>query len=64
MTNPVTFLKKVTNQNDLSQFLKRKRLELGLKLEDLSEGVCSSSYLSRIENNVVEASETYYKALL
>lgn len=63
MTNPVTFLKKVTNQNDLSQFLKRKRLELGLKLEDLSEGVCSSSYLSRIENNVVEASETYYKAL-
>ncbi len=63
MTNPFSFLKKVTNQNDLSQFLKRKRLELGLKLEDLSEGVCSSSYLSRIENNVVEANETYYKAL-
>ena len=34
----------------MSEFLKRKRMEMGFKLEDLSNGVCSVSYLSRIEN--------------
>lgn len=56
-------LKKGNLQNDLSQFLKRKRLEMGLKLEDLCLGVCSCSYLSRIENSLVEVNPTYYKAL-
>lgn len=59
-----TKIKKVTGQqNDLSNFLKRKRLEMGLKLEELSSGICSTSYLSRIENNLVEVDQTYYKAL-
>ncbi|MCI6716432.1 MAG: helix-turn-helix transcriptional regulator [Mollicutes bacterium] len=47
----------------MSEFLKRKRMEMGFKLEDLSNGVCSVSYLSRIENNAVDVKENYYKAL-
>ena len=47
----------------MAEFLKRRRIEMGIKLEDLSCGVCSPSYLSRIENNIVDVSEDYYKAL-
>lgn len=36
---------------------------MGIKLEDLSEGICSTSYLSRIENNIVEVDDTYFEAL-
>jgi len=63
MTNQLEKIKNSTSQSDLSKLLKRKRLEMGLKLEDLSQGICSSSYLSRIENSVVEANQSYYKAL-
>lgn len=64
MINTITKIKKNNhNQNDLSQFLKRKRIELGIRLEDLSSGICSTSYLSRIENNVVDVGSSYYQAL-
>ena len=43
----------------MAEFLKRRRIEMGIKLEDLSCGVCSPSYLSRIENNIVDVSEDY-----
>ena len=32
-------------------FLKRKRIEKGLKLQEVASGICSISYLSRVENN-------------
>lgn len=47
----------------LSRFLKRRRLELGKTLEEVSEGVCSTSYLSKIENCVVDVDESYFKML-
>jgi transcriptional regulator with XRE-family HTH domain len=49
--------------NSYAKFLKRKRTEQRRTLEDVSKGVCSPSYLSKIENNTVEVSEDYFKAL-
>lgn len=54
---------KFNAQADLSLFLKRRRLELGIKLEELSNGICSTSYLSRIENALVDVDDSYMKAL-
>ncbi len=51
------------NQKKYSVFLKRKRLEKKLTLEYLADGVCAISYLSRIENNLVEVSEEYFVKL-
>lgn len=47
----------------LSRFLKRRRLELGKTLEEVSEGVCSTSYLSKIENCLVDVDESYFQML-
>lgn len=44
-------------------FLKRKRIENNMTLEELASGVCAVSYLSRIENNLVDVSEEYYVQL-
>lgn len=55
--------KNITFQGDMAKFIKRRRIELGLKLEELSEGICSVSYLSRIENNLVEVDDSYYELL-
>lgn len=41
-----------------SYFLKRKRKEKGLKLEDVASGICSISYLSRVENNQIVPDES------
>ena len=46
-----------------SQLLKRKRLEQNRTLEEVSKGICSPSYLSKIENGQVDADAIYYKAL-
>lgn len=47
----------------LSKFLKRRRNELGKTLEEVSEGICSTSYLSKIENCQVEVDESYFSML-
>jgi transcriptional regulator with XRE-family HTH domain len=47
----------------LSRFLKRRRIELGKTLEEVSEGICSTSYLSKIENCLVDVDESYFKML-
>ena len=49
--------------NKLAKFLKRRRIELGLTLESVSEGICSTSYLSKIENCQVEVDATYFTLL-
>ena len=41
-----------------SYFLKRIRKEKGLKLEDVASGICSISYLSRLENNQIVPDES------
>lgn len=52
------------NENKkMAKFLKRRRQELGLTLEHVSEGICSTSYLSKIENCQVEVDETYFNLL-
>lgn len=47
----------------LAKFLKRRRIELGYTLEEASEGICSTSYLSKIENCQVEVDDNYYSML-
>jgi transcriptional regulator with XRE-family HTH domain len=39
--------------------IKYKRKELGLTLEEASEDICSISYLSKVENNTISASDEY-----
>ena len=52
------------SSNDFySLLLKRKRLEKGLKLEDVASGICSISYLSRLENNQTEGKDENLKLL-
>ena len=41
-------------QKELARILKAKRLEQGKSLEEVSKGICSTSYLSRLENNQVK----------
>lgn len=55
--------KNVVNAKEKASFLRRKRLEQGKKLEEVAEGICSVSYLSRIEKNQVEVNEEYYRSL-
>lgn len=54
----------LTNENKkMAKFLKRRRLELGLTLEHVSDGICSTSYLSKIENCQVDVDDIYYNLL-
>ncbi len=50
-------------KNFIGSFLKLKRIEKGITQEELCEGICTPSYLSRIENNHVVADENIYKLL-
>lgn len=50
-------------QMELSKVLKAKRLEQGKSLEEVASGICSTSYLSRIENNLVKMQEPYMQLL-
>jgi tetratricopeptide (TPR) repeat protein len=49
--------------NCIGQFIKLKRLEKGIRQDVLCEGICTVSYLSRIENNHVIADENIYHLL-
>lgn len=51
------------NNDFYPYFLKRKRIEKGMKLEDVASGICSISYLSRIENNQMIPNEDNLKLL-
>lgn len=46
--------------NNLGSFLKLKRIEKNIRQDDLCRGICTPSYLSRIENNHVVADEEIY----
>lgn len=46
------------------RLIKFHRQQQGLKQDDVSMGVCTPSYLSRIENGVVIAEQTVYEMLL
>jgi|HigsolmetaAR206D_1030411.scaffolds.fasta_scaffold00003_48 tetratricopeptide (TPR) repeat protein len=48
----------------IGSFIKLKRMELNLSQEQLCEGICASSYLSRIENNKLIPDGEIYRLLL
>lgn len=52
-----------SEQRELAMLLKNKRIEQGRKLEDVASGICSTSYLSRIENNQVKLQDPYLRML-
>jgi HTH-type transcriptional regulator, quorum sensing regulator NprR len=43
--------------------IRYKRKELNMTLEEVCEGICSLSYLSKVENNLICASEEYIEKL-
>ena len=50
----------ITNNSDnIGSILKHHRLKLNLTLEDSAEGICSISYLSKIENSLIRPSQKY-----
>lgn len=50
-------------QKQIAKILKAKRIEKKMNLEELSEGICSISYLSRMENGFVKLQDPYVKKL-
>ncbi|RKO61781.1 helix-turn-helix domain-containing protein [Caldibacillus debilis] len=48
----------------IGNFIKLKRMELNLSQEQLCEGICAPSYLSRIENNKLIPDDEIYRLLL
>lgn len=52
------------NLNNISLLLRTKRKQLNMTQEELAKGVCSISYLSKIENNLVEVSNFYIYKLM
>lgn len=44
--------------------LKMKRKELKMTLEESSEGICSISYLSKLENNLIEPNDVFVSLLM
>lgn len=47
-----------------TQIIKNERLRRKQTLEELAKGICSISYLCKLENNAIKPSEDYVKALL
>lgn len=45
--------------DDIGSILKHQRKELRLTLEEGAEGICSISYLSKVENNLITPSHKY-----
>lgn len=56
-------ISQLEQNNTFSQVLKRKRLEKKRTLEELAQGICSPSYLSKIENAIVKVDDSYYQLL-
>ncbi len=51
------------NANNLAKFMKRRRLEKKKTLEETSRGICSPSYLSKIENGLADVDDYYFQSL-
>ncbi len=51
------------NANNLAKFMKRRRLEKKQTLEVVCRGICSPSYLSKIENGQAEVDESFLQSL-
>lgn len=63
----IATIKETKNENDFSvftQIIKNERIKRNQTLENMAKGICSVSYLSKLENNAIKPSEDYVKALL
>ena len=47
-----------------TQIIKNERIRRNQTLETMAKGICSVSYLSKLENNAIKPSEDYVRALL
>lgn len=46
-----------------SQIIKNERLKRNMTLEEMAKGICSVSYLCKVEKNVIEPEESYIRAI-
>ena len=63
----VNLIKDTKDEKDYSiytQIIKNERIKRNQTLESMAKGICSISYLSKMENNAIKPSEEYVKALL
>ena len=49
---------------DIGSFIKKKRKELNVTQDEISNGICSVSYLSKIENNQIIPNDFYVKEIM
>ncbi len=56
--------KKEYESRPLGSAIKFKRVSMKMTLEEGSEGICSVSYLSKLENNLIEPSNQFIDSLL
>ena len=49
---------------EIGSFIKKKRKELNITQDIVSYGICSISYLSKIENNQIVPNEFYIKEIM
>ena len=49
---------------DIGGFIKKKRKELNVTQDEISNGICSISYLSKIENNQIVPNDFYVKEIM
>lgn len=56
-------MEKVISKKNIGSLIKFKRLEKNMTQKDLSDGICTTSYLSKIENDFVVADEEIYTLL-
>ncbi len=49
---------------EIGSFIKKKRKELNVTQDRISNGICSISYLSKIENNQIVPNEFYVKEIM
>lgn len=50
--------------SDIGSFIKKKRKELNVTQDEISNGICSISYLSKIENNQIVPSDFYVREIM
>ncbi|GEM_PF-724823 len=56
--------KKIYESRPLGSAIKFKRVSMKMTLEEGSEGICSVSYLSKLENNLIEPSNQFINSLM
>ncbi len=53
-----------TDFTDIGSFIKKKRKELNVTQDEISTGICSISYLSKIENNQIVPNDFYVREIM